>query len=585
MTQGHRKHVAPGPIKILGAVAASLALTSAAAAQSAFGDVSVPRTVDSQAAAFSETRLGVPRSGTILALRDMTGDGRQELLLVDRNVMRVRQLDENGVYEPVGALHAWTTKTVGWDLADIDGDGRTELLTVADGRTLQSRSVSLEGKWMEPVTLVEAATYLPAGIARVAFTRDVDADGRMDIVLPGPGRFHLRLNRGVNPETPGSVTWSAPIEVGYEPDIQYEFGDPSRLSSTFGQSVRVPWFSIRDVDGDGRQDLVSESDDRVAFHLARPQIDALPSWELDLTAFKNDVSASDIDLDDLLSAVSGIAQWRVEDIDGVAPNDLVIGSEGTYKVYLGGAATGPINSPDQVLKASGNVLYSFVRDVIGDERPDLQVVRGERLSLARLLKYLVVPGQLDFDVFTYENEGGAFARRPTKRTTLGLRIPRLFKLFDEFEEVAEELERQWDIPARRIDWDGDGEQDDVVDERNGALAVMLNCAPGEQRFENLTIENGLDGLIESIVLRDLDKLGDGGESVIDIGALDAFAVAPGKALRDATAGEDPVATHPLWEGEDDRTFRGVDLDGDGQLDVVSVVECPTEFRVQFLVRR
>ena len=78
---------------------------------------------------------------------------------------------------------------------------------------------------------------------------------------------------------------------------------------------------MEDVDGDGQQDLVSQMGERVSFHLARPEIDALPSWQLDLAEYKTAVSASDIDLDDLLSAVSGIANWRIEDLDGEGARD------------------------------------------------------------------------------------------------------------------------------------------------------------------------------------------------------------------------------------------------------------------------
>lgn len=535
---------------------------------------------------FAETRVEVLRNGTSLALRDMTGDGAQELLRIDGSGMLVRRLAATGRYEDKGTLFPWPTPTVGWDLADLDGDGRTELVLVADGRTVQRAHFDASSGWGTLQPLFETNTYLPSGIARVPFARDIDADGKLDLVLPGPGRFHIRLNRGADPENAQGIAWSPQVEVGYEPEIQYELGDPERLSSTFGQSVRVPYFSMFDADGDGTQDLVSEMDDRVAFHLARPNIDALPSWELDLTSLKNDVSASDIDLDDLLSVVSGFAQWRIEDLDGKLPHDLIIGSDGTFKVYLGGAATGPNDKPDQVLKASGNTLYFFVRNVIGDERPDLQIVRGERISLARLLKYLVVPGKLDFDVFTYQNEGGTFARRPTRRTTLALRVPRLFKLLDEFEEVSEELEAQWDIPARRFAWDADGIENDIVDENGGAIVVYKDCAPAKQKFEDLSLQRGIDGLVERVVLQDLDKLDDGGESVIDLGALDAFAVAPGKALRDAAVGKPKAASFPVWEGKDDRTLRTRDLDGDGRLDVITVVEGErSTYRIQLLVRR
>ena len=565
----------------LAAFAGALLASPSAAAQ--LTDLAAAQPADTSP--FGDTRLEVPRRGVLMALRDLTGDRALELLRVDDKGVLARRLTEDGTYETRGSLLAWPASTVGWDLADLDGNGRTDLLLVADGKTIQRTSLLPEGGWSEPEDLFEAATYLPSGVARVPFARDIDGDGLLDLVLPGPGRFHIRLNRGAAGSS-GALRWSTPIEVGYEPEIDYELGDPGRLSSTFGQSVRVPWFKMEDVDGDGQQDLVSQMGERVSFHLARPEIDALPSWQLDLGEYKTAVSASDIDLDDLLSAVSGIAKWRIEDLDGEGARDLIIGSEGTFKVYLGAGATGPVKAPDQVLKASGNVLYFFVRDVMGDARPDLQIVRGERISLGRLLKYLVVPGKLDFDVFTYQNEGGTFARRPTRRTTLALRVPRILELINESEEIADAIEAQWDIPARRVDWNADGAKNDVLDERDGVLMVFADCAPEQQKFENLSLSRGLDGLVERVVLQDLDRLDDGGESVIDLGNLDAFAVAPGKALRDATAGAKPVIAHRLWEGEDDRALRPVDLDGDGRADVISVVEGPSRtYRIQLLVRR
>ena len=86
-------------------------------------------------------------------------------------------------------------------------------------------------------------------------------------------------------------------------------------------------------------------------------------------------------------------------------------------------------------------------------------------------------------------------------------------------------------------------------------------------------------------LEDLDRLGDGEESVIDLGELDRFAVAPGKGLRDATAGVEPVASFPAWPGKDDRGVRARDLDGDGRLDLITVVDGPEGLQVQLLVRR
>ncbi|MFT5732090.1 MAG: hypothetical protein ACI8WY_000754 [Planctomycetota bacterium] len=538
------------------------------------------------------SRVEVSRKGETLALRDLTGDGRLELIQINASGLEVRASSATGVYPAHGVLFPWSTATVGWDLVDLDGNGSTELLLVTDGQHLVQHTFA-NGEWAAGIELVTTEIYLPSGLSRIPFGRDVDGDERLDLVLPGPGRFHIMLNRtgdrdadhDAEDDAGGTLSWSDPLIVEYDPNVNYDFGDPMRLSSTFGQSVRVPFFQVEDVDGDGRQDLISEVGDRVSVHLARPEIDATPTWELDLSGYRGTPSLRELDLDDLLSSVSGLAQWRLVDMDGVAPRDLVVGGAGEVRVFLGGAATGPSETPSQVLKSSGNVLRYFVRDVVGDERPDLQVVRGERLSLARLLKYLLLPGQLEFDVLTYQNEDGLLARRPTQRATIGLRVPRLITFFGEAKELGDRIEEQWKMPARRLAWDADGQADDVMDEVDGQLVIYRNVAPAEHRFEHLSMERGIEGLVEQVIIQDTDRLGDGGLSVIDIGTLDEFVASPASALREAVAGVEPVARMPLWQGRKDRQLSALDLNADGKIDVVSVIEGEGTYRVELLVQR
>ncbi|MEL6905703.1 MAG: hypothetical protein AAFP22_09870, partial [Planctomycetota bacterium] len=504
---------------------------------------------------------------------------------VERLPVDAHELGADGRFDQNSFTLPWTTPTVGWDIADLDGSGRTDLVLVEDGRTVTRRRFEAGTGWRDPETLFENEIYQPSGVARVPFARDVDADGQLDLVLPGPGRFYVHRNLGSKDGVP---RFADALEVAYEPDIDYEFGDPTRLSSTFGQTVDVPLFTMRDVDGDGTKDLVSEVGTTVSFHLARPEISVQPTWSLDLSKYRtsDDISASDFDLDDVLSAVSGLAEWEIADLDGAFPNDLVLGAGGRFQVFLGAASEGPAAKPDQVLKASGNVLRFFVSNVVGDARPDLQVLRGERISLGRLLRFLIVPGKLDFDVYTYGNENGQFARRATQRQTLALRVPRLLTMLDKAEDLGDAVEELWDIPARRIDWDGDGRANDVVDERAGRLVVVRDCAPEEpHEFEGLTMQSGFDSLIQSVVLRKVRDLGDGEEVVLDLGDPTSFLSPPAKAFRDAAAGKEPAASHALFEGNDDRSLRALDLDGDGRVDFITVVDGESTFRVQFLVRR
>src|SRR5262249_55245404 len=262
-----------------------------------------------------------------------------------------------------------------------------------------------------------------------------------DLVIPGTSRFliHLQTKDG----------WSTALPVSFQASIGLELGDPGRLDARFAQDVEIPWFSLQDVDGDGTTDLVSETAEQVLFHLANPALPDHPTFSLDLTALRAAVAAPGrVDLDNLLANVDPQVNWKTADLDGKAPNDLVIQQGGTFNVYLGGSRGPSLDHPDQVLKASGNVLYFLLRDVNKDGRPDLQILRAQSISLADALRLLVVPGSIDFDVFTYANLGASaaagdpgavtgeqdvFSRKPTTRATVSLSIPALLGFVDKLQ--------------------------------------------------------------------------------------------------------------------------------------------------------
>jgi hypothetical protein len=58
---------------------------------------------------------------TRLALRDLTGDGRLDLLILDPRGLALRPLDADGRYDEHDERRIdWPSHTVGWNLADLD---------------------------------------------------------------------------------------------------------------------------------------------------------------------------------------------------------------------------------------------------------------------------------------------------------------------------------------------------------------------------------------------------------------------------------------------------------------------------------
>lgn len=533
--------------------------------------------------AFSETLRKLPGEGVGILLYDFTGDGALDLLQADATGLALFPLGADGTYpsEPACRME-WPGERVGWDVGDLDGDGVGEIVMVLDdGRVLAHRA-DAAGVLDEGEVLVEARVELPAGVTHAAFVRDVDGDARGDLVLPSRGAHRIHLA--------GDEGWAAPVEVAYELDSSYKVGDPRSLSAAFGQKVRVPWFRIEDVDGDGRNDLVSSTSERVAFHLADPQPSSTASWVLDLEALRDELPSRDpVDFDNLFSAAGQRVLWRLAELDGKAPRDLIVVVGSKFRVYLGGARTGPTGTPDQVLKSSGNVLSSYVRQVEGDELPDLQVVRAERVSVGRVLRALILPSALDFDVFTYENVGGTFSRRPTRRNRITIEIPRLSTFIGDTSGLELRLQAQMNIPARRLPRvpGAPAAGDDVLDFTEDRLEVYAGCAPAPAFIESLAAERTDEqGVMEGLFLEDLDAREDGATRTLDLGEIDSLDLSPGAILRRARAGREAEISHPLAFGLDAlNEARTRDLDGDGVSDVILVGRTDEGWSLQFLVRR
>jgi hypothetical protein len=542
---------------------------------------------------FASSVCEVEKGSTRIALRDLDGDGRRDLLFVEMEGLALRRLRDDGTYPAADdSLFAWPSTTTGWTLADLDGDGRQEIVLLVDGRKVLSVSADAQGALVATPRAEERDGFLPRGIRRVNFVRDVDDDGRLDLVLPGAGRFLIRRNLGPEGFAPA-------ISVACRSDVGMELGDPSRLDARFGQDVVVPWFTLQDVDGDGRTDLVSETAQAVQAHLAAPDLPTQPTWTLDVAALRAELPPrGPIDLDNLIGNIEPQINWRAGDLDGKAPNDLVLQVGGTFRVFLGGGAGPRLQQPDQVLKASGNVLYFLLNDVNHDGRPDLQILRAATVSLADALRLLIVPGSLDFDVFTYldvhgsgaagegDAAGEVFARRPGTRTTVSLHVPALLGFLSDVDEMKADYERRRAVPAVAACLDADGALNDIVDLRGDGLAIWRDAVPAS--FDPGLVEQlrsfDVDELLQQYVLTELDRMGDGGRLEISLEDIKKMMVTPGNDLRESVKERKPDRWMPLEVPTAGAKLRVEDLDGDGRSDlIVSVRPADGPRRVQFLV--
>ena len=143
---------------------------------------------------------------------DVTGDGKPEMLLAEKNFARALVLNAAGSVEVADQFNgrSSSSRIAGAAAADFDGDGRPEI--VLFDRTDQALSVLRR----LPTGKFEIAQTLHIGPFQFAgmFARDVNGDGTPDIVLFGKQEFGVIYARGSRLHVQEVAAFETKIEKG-----------------------------------------------------------------------------------------------------------------------------------------------------------------------------------------------------------------------------------------------------------------------------------------------------------------------------------------------------------------------------------
>ena len=246
------------------------------------------------------------------------------------------------------------------DLANIGG--RDRLVTYEPGRL----------NWFDPERGTEnALVAVTSGfspprerdIPHVDVTRDLNGDGRDDLVVPDSAGFRVFVQNG-------DGTFADPVRIGPPTDM-------SRIQGADGYRYD-PWSQSRvhtmDYDGDGRSDLVFWDDDHFEVHLQDTRGQFRPVAE----TFTTEV---DFDSDKFSSLATGDMTGRVlhslSDVNGDGIGDLAVlvlegagisGKQSRYEVHPGA------RTPDgrtEFAPGAGITFLSPGRIQLGMDRHDL----------------------------------------------------------------------------------------------------------------------------------------------------------------------------------------------------------------------
>jgi len=434
---------------------------------------------------------------------DLYGDGDRQFLVAGRNDAHEQFL---AIYSLSSIRDSdnkpLTTLNPGPDLIAYDvgrlGDDDT-LLFIAPGRVLQYRVE--DGKFAEVLTIRSIYGQQRSGdIVPIDFFRDINDDGRDDLIVPDTAGYRIRLQK---PD--GSFGDEALLEessrmtvasnmVGFESRPLFSgdanFDDLTDLGVWRGNTLRV----YRQLPGhryQGKPDTV--------------QLGLGLLSEAELRALES--GAGSVDQRGLTQ--NNIAS--IEDRNGDQLPDILIESttsmgvfdkRNTLSLHLGrrqGESFVYHETADALLASEGLQYGMVTTDIDGDGLQDL-VVRKVYLSFARVIRALI-SGNVSLRLrFFRMTPDGRYDEEPNYVTRTNVRFSM--------------ASGQIDIPAIAVaDFDGDGLKDLLMQKRPDELSLSRGVAD-ESLFsdDSVTIETKLPRNGDLVASEDVD--GDGRSDLI-----------------------------------------------------------------------
>jgi hypothetical protein len=269
---------------------------------------------------------------------DIDGDGRPDLVFANagsntigvlRNIGTAGTVTTNSFAPEVDFTATGTPYTIA--CVDLDGDGKPDVVTATDSGTAISvlRNTSTVGN----ITFASHVDFATGSRPLFVTTADLDADGKQDILVANYGGRSVSVFRNIS--TAGSFTTNS-LAARFD------------IATATGGSTQVP--SVADMNGDGRPDLIveSQSQDGVMIY---PNIG---TGALSAGSFGSAI---------ILNAGSNPIINAIADLDGDGKPDLIVANNFGSSISIFKNLNGPTpvistQPVSQTVTMGGNVTFS-----------------------------------------------------------------------------------------------------------------------------------------------------------------------------------------------------------------------------------
>ncbi|MEZ6196611.1 MAG: VCBS repeat-containing protein [Planctomycetota bacterium] len=451
-----------------------------------------------------------------VTLVDLDDDGRREMLVVGRaGEIRVHRLGADG---KLAAREGWALPHPERSLlalARLEGPDSPLHLVVADPDGARAHAWSSEkGLAEEGRRLARRARFDIRGGRPVFadFVRDVNADGRADLVIPDARHVELWL------ATAEGFRRTAQVEVRTRISAEYEAeGNRDFLS----QGIVVPDLEMMDVNGDGRPDLVVSRRESTGFHIqtADGAIPVAPDVTLELDRFRDTSEKATVRPGYTLAGTER-AKSLIRDLDGDGIPDYLVAHRRKVWIFHGTKEGPQFTKPTEIMKTADEMTGIWLARLDDDEDVDLLIVRVQVPSIAGIIGGLLGSFEIDFTATGYANlDGKRFEKSPSWRRDLTFKLPSITEILRNPEAIIQRFEEAGRKFRRTLrgDFDGDGREDvGLVAEDGAKLEVFFARADDPPPAAET-----LDDVMREVFFEDDDDVWDLDRMVDWLGSLGA----------------------------------------------------------------
>jgi hypothetical protein len=527
---------------------------------------------------------------------DVDGDGRTELVVFGRagEVRTWAQAEGAGRFapRPLGALRIADPAHALVDFARLGGSEGPRVLLAASPAGVQVFALDEQKAFAEkPATQVARARFaLRVGRPTLAdLAQDVNNDGRPDLVIPGAAACELWLNEGVPAQTGAATgaepalwpTWRKTATVAVDLTHSNEHAGED-LSDVLESSFTIPALSTRDVNGDGRPDLLVVAGDRRGFHLQREDgsFPAEPDVSVDLSIFRDSTEKAEIRPGHTL-AIDSSASFQSRDLDGDGIPDYVIAHRRKVWVFRGERSGPQFKNPFAILKAADDITALQLARLDADAYPDLLLVKVQVPTIATLVRGVFGEWDVDVSAAGYLNPGGkGFETSPSLKSDIVLRLPSILSVMKHPEKVLERFDEVRDRFRESAwgDFDGSGTRDVALVSPDSS-AVELWTVRDAAADESASLDG--EAMVRHLLFEDPNKVWDIDRVVLWLGDLAERRTAlltGGRAAEGRIDLRDKAAAK-LY------ALECADVDGDGREELLLRYELKSSARTVFDVLR